>query len=207
MHSNYARDLSKNLLLVSLICWFIAEFLYGYHSGVMNLDAYPSVADVFYPIGYVLFISFLIAINKTYKIEIEIILSSLITFSLLVFYVPYVSIFVFQFFSFSGNLIDLILIFVYPIMDLFVVIGSIIYYFRGRSISLNKENYYWILIALFGMLFFVADLIFGYDDLFKISSRYLLYDLFDDIGYILLGIAILIRIYYIPLRNKQKYLH
>ncbi len=34
----------------------------------------------------------------------------------------------------------LILLFAYPIVDLFIVAGAIMYYFRGRSISLNKEN-------------------------------------------------------------------
>lgn len=205
IRSKISIDLSKFLLMFSLICWFVAEFLYGYLSGILNTDAYPSVADIFYLTGYFLFVLFLIAINKTYKIELGIILSSLITFSLFVFYVLYVSIFVFDFYSFSGNLIDLILIFVYPIMDLFVVIGSVFYYFRGRSISINKENSYWIFIWLFGVLFFVADLVFSYDDLFKITSHYLLYDLVYNIGYTLLGIAIIIRICYVPQKIQNKY--
>ena len=204
IHSKNESNLSKFFLPFSFICWFTAEFLYGYLSGVLNLDAYPSIADAFYLIGYILFVLFLIAINKTYKIELGIILSSLVTFSLFVFYVLYISIFVFEFYAFSGNLTDLILMFVYPIMDLFIVIGSVIYYFRGRSISINKENNYWIFIALFGVLNFIADLTFGYDDLYKISTQFLMYDLYYNIGYLLVGIAIIIRIHYIPIRNKRQ---
>jgi hypothetical protein len=113
------------------------------------------------------------------------------------FYILYISVFVFEVYNFSSSIYDLVLLFTYPIVDLFVVIGSIMYYLRGRTISINKENTIWIFISLFGFFLFIADLTFGYNDLFdKINNEYV-FDLFFNIGYLLLGIAILIRINFI----------
>ena len=191
-------------ILLSLLCWVTAEFLYGYYSGFLEIDAYPSLADVFYITGYLFFILFLVSINETYKLELAFIVSSLVTFSLIVFYVLYVSIFVYEVSDFGGSIYDLILLFTYPIVDLFIIVGSIMYYFRGRSISLNKENTYWIFISFFGFFFLIADLAFGYNDIFNIINNDYLFDLYYNIGYLLLGIAVIIRLSYINIQRKYR---
>lgn len=186
-------------ILLSFSCWFIAEILYGYINGYLQIDAYPSFADLFYVMGYIFFFAFLWLMNKVYKIELAYILSAIITFSLVAFYILYVSIFVYDIHSFSGSEADLTLLFVYPIVDLFIVMGSIIFYLRGRTISLNKGHNFWIFISMGGIIFFVADVIFGFNDLFRILSDENTYlsDLFYNLGYLLFGIAFIVRISYL----------
>ena len=197
-------DKTQLLILLSLLCWVAAEFLYGYYSGFLDIDPYPSLADLFYITRYLFFILFLVSINEKYKIEFAFIVSSLATFSLLVFYALYISIFVYQVSDFGGSIYDLILLFTYPLFDLFIVVGSIMYYFRGRTISLNKENNDWIFISLFGFIFFIADLAFGYNDIFNIINNDYLFDLYYNIGYLLLGIAIIIRLSYSNIQRKYR---
>ena len=197
-------DKTQLFILLALLFWVTAEFLYGYYSGFLEIDAYPSLADVFYITGYLFFILFLVSINETYKLELAFIVSSLVTFSLVVFYVLYISIFVYEVYDYGGSIYDLILLFAYPIVDLFIVAGALMYYFRGRSISLNKENMYWIFIFFFGFFFFIADLAFGYNDIFNIINNDYLFDLYFNIGYLLLGIAIVIRLSYINIQRKYR---
>jgi hypothetical protein len=190
------------LILFVAISWFIAECLFGYYNGFLEEDPYPSLADLFYLVGYTLIVAYLIIINKIYKIEFSIIVSALFTFSIIVFYVIYLSIFIFQVPLYSGNIFDLVLLFFYPLVDIFILIGSIMYYFKGRSISISNENRFWILIALFGFFFFMADLTYGYDDLIGSHNNYI-FDLFFNFGYLFLGIGVIIRMgYHIDIKKQ-----
>ena len=191
------------LLLVSLVSWCIAEAFYGYYEGILKIDPYPSVADLFYLAGSIFFVLFFISMNRSYKIELAFITSSIITFSLIVFYVVYLAVFIFDISDYSGSIFNLILLFAYPIVDLVIMIGAITYYFRGRSISLNKDYIHWIFISSFAFFSLIADITFGYDNLLNDSSNDILSDVYFDIGYMLLGVAILIRIYY--LKVPQNY--
>lgn len=195
-------DKSHIFILLAVASWCAAETLYGYYNGFLNVDPYPSIADFFYLIGYAFFISYMVVMNKIYKIQFSFILSSLITFFLVIFYVMYISIFIFKISEYSGNIYDLILLFVYPLTDLFIILGSLMYYFRGRAISINKENTYWLFVSLFGFFFFIADFIYGYSDIFFISNDDI-FDLFFNIGYLFLGTAIIIRIGYFYALKKN----
>lgn len=182
------------LLLASFGCWFIAEILFGYYSAVIKLPAYPSFADIFYTSGYVFFVLLLCVLNKTYKIELTIIVSAIITFALFAFYVLYLSVFIFEVYKFAGNFIDLSLAFSYPMLDLFIIVGSIVYYFREKEISLNKEYLSWVFIAACGFFFFIADVIFGFNDIFGIMTGLHTADLFFTSGYLLLSSGLITRI-------------
>ncbi|CAN5807323.1 hypothetical protein BH23THE1_BH23THE1_18680 [soil metagenome] len=57
--------------------------------------------------------------------------------------------------------------FIYPIFDLFIIVGAVMYYFRGKAISINKGHYIWIFVSAAGLFYFNADLLFGYNDLFN----------------------------------------
>ena len=192
------RHIDKTYLFIlsSLLSWLTAEFLYGYYDGFLRVDAYPSFADCFYLIGYIFFILYLYFLNKSYKIELGFIISALVTFSLFVIYVLYVSIFIFEIYTFSNDIIGFILLFSYPILDAFIILVSIAYYIRGRSISISKGHNYWILIASFGLLSFIADFIFGFNDLLKIIDTTRFFDLLYNVAYIVLGIGIIIKIKY-----------
>lgn len=195
-------DRSRIFIFLAVASWFSAEAMYGYYNGFLKVDPYPSIADFFYLIGYAFFIAYFVMMNKFYKIEFSFILSSLITFFLVIFYVVYISIFIFKISEYSGNIYDLTLLFVYPLTDLFIILGSLMYYFRGRAISINKENTYWLFVSLFGFFFFIADFIYGYSDIFFISNDDI-FDLFFNIGYLFLGTAIIIRIGYFYALKKN----
>ena len=140
-------------MLFSFSCWFIAESLFGYYSGIVGINPYPSIADLFYCVGYLFFIVLLGILNKTYKIELSLIISTLNTFSLFAFYVLYISIFVFNLYTIKGDLVNLILTFIYPFVDLFVIIGGAVYYFREKDISLSKEYLSWAFVSIGGLFF------------------------------------------------------
>ncbi len=190
-------------LLLSFACWFAAETLFGYYSGVLKIDPYPSIADIFYLAGHIFFILLIWSLNKTYKIELGIVVSLLMTFSLFAFYVLYITVFIFKIYSYSGGIIDSLLVFAYPIFDLFIVIAGIVYYFREREISLNREYLSWLLISVCGFSFFIADVIFGINDLFGFDEDYHLYDLFFNFGYLILGIALITRIFYLKIHTRD----
>jgi hypothetical protein len=197
-------DQSAIFLLLTFICWFIAESFYGYFSGLLQIDPYPSVADAFYLAGSLFLMLFLVQMNKLYKIELGYIVSSLVTVSLFIFYFLYVSIFIFEVYIFSGNLLDLTLSFIYPIFDLFIIVGAIMYYSRDKSISINKGHNFWIFVSAAGLFFFIADLIFGYNNLFNFLENVHLFDLFYNIGYMLIGVAVLIKVKYTIEENRNK---
>lgn len=199
-------DRMQLFLLLSFVSWFSAEAMFGYYSGVLIIDPYPSIADIFYLAGYIFFILLLWRLNKTYKIELSILFSLIVTFFLFAFYVLYISVFIFDVYSLSADSADLILVFVYPIFDLFVIISCVLYYFREREISLNKEYISWLLISACGFSFFLADVIFGFNDLFGYTQDDHLFDLFFNMGYLLLGIAILTRIYYLNIHSRNDWL-
>ena len=188
---------SQTILLISLVSWCIAEAFYGYYEGILKIDPYPSVADFFYLAGSIFFLLFFILMNRSYKIELAFIASSIITFSLMVFYVIYIAVFIFEVYDYSGSIFDLVLLFAYPIIDLLIMIGAITYYFRGRSISLNKDYIHWIFVSLFAFFSLIADITFGYYNLLDDFSNEILSDLSFNTGYLLLGVAVLIRMHYL----------
>ena len=189
-------DKTNLLILFSLVCLLTAEFLYGYYDGFLRIDAYPSFADCFYLMGYIFFVLYLYLINKSYKIELGFIISALVTFSLFIIYFLYVSIFIFEIYTLSNDVIGLIILFIYPVLDAFIILVAIAYYLRERSISINKRHNYWIFIASFGLVSFIADFIFGFNDLLNIIDNTGFTDLLYNVGYIVLGIGIIIKIIY-----------
>jgi hypothetical protein len=96
---------------------------------------------------------------------------------------------------------DLILLFVYPIFDLFVAVGAVMFYFRGKAISIGKEYNFWIFISAGALCFFIADLIFGYNDLFGFLENATELDLLYVVGYLLFGVAFIVNIKYTLKKN------
>lgn len=82
------------------------------------------------------------------------------------------------------------------------MIGAILFYFRGRSISLDKNYIYWIFVSLFAFSSLIADITFGYNSLLYNNSNEIVSDLCYNTGYMLLGVAFLIRIYYLNAPKK-----
>jgi hypothetical protein len=145
-------------------------------------------------LGYLFLFLFLAFINKFYKLELGFIDSTLVTFSLFVFYVLCIFIFILEIYTFSGEPIDLTLLFVCPIFDLFLMVGAVMFYFRGRSIFIDEEYNFWILVSTAAFCFFIADLVFGYNDLFAFLVNVSQLDLLYNVSYLFFGVAYVIKI-------------
>lgn len=202
-NSQHVFDKIYFFILSAVVCWFIAESLYGYYDGLLHIDAYPSLADLFYLVGSIFFILFFYSLNRAYKIESGIIISALITFSLFIIYFLYLAIFIFEIYQISNDVGALVLLFIYPVFDTLIILASTAYFLRGKNISLKREYNFWIFFAFFGFMFLVADLAFGFNDLFNVIDTNRFLDIFYNIGYIMLGIALIIKIKYasVPLQE------
>lgn len=189
-----SNNFSELLVLTSFFSWFFAELLYGLNGYIPNSIVYPSSADIFYVLGYVFFIAYLHWINKIYKLESRVVISSIITISLFIFYFIYVSFNIFRIFETNDNILSLILSFLYPILDAYIAVIAILYYFKVKTISLAGEHISWIFVTACFVLFFIGDFIYGYNFMMKINDSFLkFFNLYYNIGYTLLGVSFLIR--------------
>lgn len=198
------KKFTEVFVIASFISWFIAEVLYGLVNYIPNSIVYPSSADIFYLIGYVFFILYLYKLNKIYKLEIKIIISSIITFSLFIFYFLFISFNIFHIFNQDDDTLSIVLSFLYPILDAYIAIIGIFYYFQVKTISLAKEHISWIFVSIFGILFFIGDFIYGYRIIIHIDETLLnFFNIYFNVGYTLMGISFLIKykyVFYFPAR-------
>jgi hypothetical protein len=198
-------DISQISILLSIVFWFLGEVIYGYNYSVLKIDPFPSLSDMFYLMGFILLFYYFYNINKVYKLETGIIISSIITLSFLVVYFLYLSIFVFNFYSVEGNDLEIFIIFIYPIFDAYIIIISILYYFQEKKITLTREFVSWIFILAFGICFIIGDSLYGYYTLFYSRDNIHWMDLFFNLAYTMLGIGILVRLkyYFNQIEKKQ----
>lgn len=181
-------------LIMSFIVWFIAEVLYGLISYIPNSIVYPSSADVFYVLGYIFFIVYLHQLNKIYKLNSRIVISFIITISLFILYFLYTSFYIFHIFEMTDSILSTVLSFLYPILDAYIVVIALLYYFHVKTISLKGEHISWIFIASGFILFFIGDFTYGYNFMIKIDDTFLrFFNLYYNIGYTIFGISFLIR--------------
>jgi hypothetical protein len=97
----------------------------------------------------------------------------------------------------------LTLLFVYPIFDLFLVVGAVMFYFRGRSISIDKEYNFWIFVSVAVFCFFIADLLFGTNEVFGFLENAIELDLLYVVGYSVFGIAFITKMKYSIKKNSN----
>lgn len=194
--SKYFKNIGRAELFVisSFVAWFIAEILYGLISYIPDSTTYPSSADILYVTGYGLFMAYLYQRNKVYKLETGVIVSSLVTYSLFIFYFLYLSFAIFHIFNKDDNAVIIILSFIYPILDIYIALIGLFFYFQVKRISLENEHLIWIFVAAFGFLSFTGDSLYSYKFLFDINDGLInFFNLCYNIGYSLLGIAYLIK--------------
>lgn len=192
------KTMMAELLVIStFLSWFIAEILYGLVNYIPQSIVYPSSADLFYVMGYVFFIMYLYQRNKIYKLQIRIILSSIITLSLFIFYFLYVSFVIFHIFDLGNDTLSIVLSFLYPILDAYIAIIAILYYFQVKIISLDNEHASWLFVSLCGIMFFIGDFIYGYGFILNTKEYPInFFNLYYNIGYSFLGIAYLLKFKY-----------
>lgn len=135
--------------------WFIAELTWIFYELVLETDPFPSLADVFYILGYVFFFMFLLLYIEPVQKAITkkmILFASLISLSVLI---P--SLLVSSYSESEIPFFAAILAGAYPVADSLIIIPSligIVLFFRG------KVNFMWTLVCLGILSMFIADIVF-----------------------------------------------
>ncbi|MFB5627819.1 MAG: sensor histidine kinase, partial [Nitrosarchaeum sp.] len=152
------QEIPKKSLLfltISFSLWFAAEQTWNLYEHVLEIDPYPSIADLFYisaPIFMVISILlFLHPLQNKIK-KTTIIIASVISIALLI---P-IMVLTYQANS-DTEFIEIVIAEIYPIVDTVLLIPVII----AISISLkNIKNSFWIMLMIGIVIFIAADHIF-----------------------------------------------
>ena len=164
------------MILLSFSNWFVAEVSFGYYNEVLKVNPSPWIAELFYFVS-IFSVLWLRILSKTYKGE-SLVNSSLIAFSVFAFYIFYISFFYIEClyderkFGWSNPT------FLNPFFDLIFIVAGAAHFFREKDVSLNKEYLTLVLVTICGCFFFIANLMFGFNDLFVPSLKCHFADLF-----------------------------
>jgi len=147
-------------LTVCAVSWLIAELTWIFYEVVLNIDPFPSVADIFYLLGYPFLFMFLIFYIEPVRKAITkkmVIFATLLALSVLI---P--SLFVALHVGSSVSYFETILAGIYPVVDALVIIPSLIgiaLFFKGQV------NFMWTLVCIGIFSMFIADTVFLFADL------------------------------------------
>ncbi len=146
--------------IVGLFLWVLGETFWLYYEGLLEIDPFPSMADLFWILGYISVLAALILQYRTVEVRLErpfvvgialVILIFAITIGVLLGY----PIAVYEEFTALEKFVSLF----YPIADLFLLYVAFLItglYWAGRL------SYAWLLIAVGIMFYVVGDLWFAY---------------------------------------------
>ncbi|MFB5611432.1 MAG: hypothetical protein ACE5R3_02040 [Nitrosopumilaceae archaeon] len=137
------------------VMWFVAEMVWTAEELFLNIEPYPSAADIFYLMGYPFLLLFLISYLEPIKNAITkkvLIIPIIISLSVLI---PSLY-FAFYDVMDIGNL-DYTIAAAYPVADSFVIVPALIgihLFFRGQV------NFMWSLVCIGIISVFIADTAF-----------------------------------------------
>ncbi len=149
-----------SVFIAGLLLWLVGEILWLYYEGLLQIDAFPSAADVVWILGYPCIMAALILQYKTVKVRLERkhelgIAAVILIVSLVAFFSFGHIITADEEFTFLEKAISMF----YPVGDLFLLYFALLItglYWAG------KLSYAWLLIAV-GIIFYaVGDLWFAY---------------------------------------------
>ena len=152
------KEISKKPLLLltcAFILWFAAEQTWNFYEHVLEIDPYPSLADLFYITAPIVMFFALISYLKSLNYKIsknKIIFSSLIA---LIVLIPSLLI-TFQA-GVEDNLFEIFIALIYPISDAMMLVPAILII---SNIIKNQKNFFWLMILVGIIGFVVADTIF-----------------------------------------------
>ena len=137
------------------VMWFLAEMIWMAEEIFLNIEPYPSTADIFYLMGYPFLLLFLISYLEPVKkaitkeiFAIPLIISASVLLTCLFFALHDV--------EYVGNL-ELTIATAYPVADAFVIVPALIgihLFFRGQV------NFMWSLVCIGIISVFIADAAF-----------------------------------------------
>lgn len=180
------------LLSLGFIAWFIGEVIWFYLRVILNVDPYPSAADIFYLVGYPLLFAGLFNELRQQKISLKdfdpfvrIVLGfAAVIVGFLVFYFG-----VFQAFDPSVTVMENLITMSYGLGDLVLIVPAVL--ILKTTLDYQKGKLFSPWMYLFAGLFLtlVADVLYAvFNDLYSSSVwPYTLIDLFWIAGYLSLA--------------------
>ncbi len=159
------------LFIAGLGLWLFGEIMWLYYEGLMNVDPFPSIADLFYIHGYIaifvaLFLQYkLVKVRLERKYELGIGLAvgiiGVVMLSVLLYFITGEEEF---------SLLEKTISLYYPVADLFLLYMALLMtglYWQG------KLSYAWLLIVLGIFAYSIGDLWFAYLEWTEIYSEVL----------------------------------
>ncbi|HSB83696.1 MAG TPA: hypothetical protein VLD64_04350 [Nitrosarchaeum sp.] len=142
-------------LTVCAVSWLIAELTWIFYEVILNIDPFPSFADIFYLLGYPFLFMFLIFYIEPVQKAITkkmIAVATLLSLSILI---P--SLFIALQDNSNMSYFEAILAGAYPVVDALIIIPALIgiaLFFKGQV------NFMWTLVCIGIFSLFVADTVF-----------------------------------------------
>ena len=156
--SDKIKEIQKKsliLLVISFTLWFAAEQTWNLYEHVLDIDPYPSIADLFYLAAPITMFFSLILFLKPFKKQISkkiIVFAS--TISIIILIPTLIATYTF---GIEDNFFEILVALLYPIVDSILLIPAIV------AISftiLNKRSLFWIVILIGILVLVAADVIF-----------------------------------------------
>ena len=152
----------KSLIFLSLafVSWFLAEQIWMLYDYVFLIDPFPSVADIFYIAAPLFMLTSLLIFLKPLKNQINkkmFFVAICCSVSLLIptVFITYTE-------SSGFDLIELVIVIIYPVIDAIIIIPVII---SVLFLVQSKKNYFWIMFLLGILILIVADTLYLFFEL------------------------------------------
>ncbi|MCD6547272.1 MAG: hypothetical protein J7K22_01820 [Nanoarchaeota archaeon] len=174
-------------LLIGMVLWLVGEAIWFYYETILDVYPFPSVADISFLLGYVfvligLFVEYNNVVkqiaNKKYLLPL---------FTLLLSFAILYKILIYPIAISDYEILSKIVSLGYPIFDLFLIFGSLLFVECFRGAKLSKT---WMLLLTGFALTAIADIVFSYLDWYELyESFYILSDIPWLLGYAVIAIA------------------
>lgn len=199
----FSRFGLKNARAISLLCltagmgyWFLGEVIFNYYQYFLNIDPFPSVADVFYIFGYLyIFIALLNEIiisrvnwrliNKTTLFLVSIVA---ILFAIIISYFG-----IYKAYDPSEVFLTNAIAIGYGVGDLFLILASMMLLILALEFRGGKLSRVWFILFLGFISTLVADILFAvYLEQYEMLEWFYksLADSFWMVGYLLFAWAL-----------------
>lgn len=141
-------------LALSFVSWFIAEQTWNFYEQVLDVDPFPSIADVFYVCAPVFMFISLVLFLKPFKNQIS---KKIILLAISISAVLLIPTIIITYESDNDQLFESVITIFYPVSDSLVLIPVII---TILFVIKKKTNPFWMMILIGILMFIAADTAF-----------------------------------------------
>ena len=156
----------KSLIFLSLafVSWFLAEQIWMLYDYVFQIDPFPSIADIFYIAAPFLMLTSLLLFLKPLKNQISKKMLIVGTCCSVLLLIP--TVFITYTESNDFDLLELVIVLIYPIIDAIIIIPVII---TVLFLIQSKKNPFWVMFLLGILILIVADTLYLF---FELTGEY-----------------------------------